>query len=371
MVKNLVVVPGNIKLYIIYELEMEYISLIVKYSYINRLWTHGYDFYSPSRAYIGTWYMSKKGELGSWHSNSDDKRKSNERMATLLKFKNSDQSEEAINKLGYYKLGEQRKYQDYVEWCGVNPMNKTIDMKDKCMRKWVPWDHQKIKDLILSINNHTYFGINNERMQQKLKVNIETTTLDDDIEEEIENEEDTDNDEDILNDDEDEMEEETDNESINDIENNISDIIGDEPERNEDSSIIDDIPKIPKSNDKINALKDVLKSQEDLYKNQFKHVKSISNPKIHNNIILNKPSEQQLIMDHERHGFDVTHNIVLSNDNTNNISSKNERKWFRILIIIIIIGLGSFYIFKHRFKIIGFIRKWRKKNLKDKQDHLV
>ena len=65
-----------------------------------RLWTHGYDIYTPSRAYIGTWYQGQKGNKGSWSVDHKELKESNERMGTLLQFPGSDQSEVAVKALG-------------------------------------------------------------------------------------------------------------------------------------------------------------------------------------------------------------------------------------------------------------------------------
>ena len=119
-----------------------------------RLWTHGYDIYSPARAYIGTWYQSEKGNKGSWHVNRDELRESNERMGTLLKFPDSDQSDEAYTKLGFYGIGEQRTLEQYLEFSGVDTRNHKVDMSDKCIRKWIAWDDTEIKQEILKMDNH-------------------------------------------------------------------------------------------------------------------------------------------------------------------------------------------------------------------------
>ena len=119
-----------------------------------RLWTHGYDIYSPSRAYIGTWYQSEKGNKGSWRVDRDELAQSNARMGTLLKFPNSDQSDEAYQKLGFYGIGKQRTLEQYLEFSGVDTKNKKVDMSDKCIRKWIAWDDTEIKNEILNMDNH-------------------------------------------------------------------------------------------------------------------------------------------------------------------------------------------------------------------------
>lgn len=119
-----------------------------------RLWTHGYDFYTPSRAYIGTWYQGQKGNKGSWSVDRKELSESNERMGTLLKFPNSDQSEEALNKLGFYGIGKQRTLEQYLEFSGVDTKNHAVDMSDKCIRFWVKWDDAEIKEEIMAMSEH-------------------------------------------------------------------------------------------------------------------------------------------------------------------------------------------------------------------------
>eukprot|EP01084_Bolivina_argentea_P071796 130451_1 len=119
-----------------------------------RLWTHGYDVYSPARAYIGTWYQSEKGNKGSWRVNGEELAQSNQRMGTLLKFPGSDQSEEAYKKLGEYGIGKQRTLEQYLEFSGVDTVNRKVDMSDKCIRHWVQWNDEDIKDEIMKMDNH-------------------------------------------------------------------------------------------------------------------------------------------------------------------------------------------------------------------------
>jgi hypothetical protein len=53
-----------------------------------------YDFYTITRPIIGTYYGGEKGGRGWWHTNNTELRYANERLSTLLKFPNSDQSPE-------------------------------------------------------------------------------------------------------------------------------------------------------------------------------------------------------------------------------------------------------------------------------------
>ena len=137
----------------------------------SRLWTYGYDFYSVSRPYIGTYYGGQKGGKGWWSGNGTELKMSNDRLATLLLFPESDQSQKAYDNLGFYKLGTQRSYDKYMEWTGLNTKTKKVNMKRNCILKWVYWDDSKIKDEIIKYNNHELFGINEERMKHKYSNN--------------------------------------------------------------------------------------------------------------------------------------------------------------------------------------------------------
>jgi hypothetical protein len=101
-----------------------------------RLWTHGYDFYSNSRPWIGTYYGGEKGgKGGNWKQ--DQIHLSHQRMATLVKVPGSDQSPEAIAQLGKYNLGTKRTLEQYIEFTGINPI--TGENKAKCAVVYVPW----------------------------------------------------------------------------------------------------------------------------------------------------------------------------------------------------------------------------------------
>jgi len=116
-----------------------------------RLWTHGYDFYTPTRAYIGTYYGNEKHSKPHWDVDGEELQESHERMATLLKWKESDLSDEAVSKLGdiegdaYFGIGQQRSLEDYLEFSGVDTTTEVVDMTGRCLRKWIGWDDSAIK----------------------------------------------------------------------------------------------------------------------------------------------------------------------------------------------------------------------------------
>merc|ERR1712129_370974 len=71
-------------------------------------------------------------------------------MGTLLKFPNSDQSKEALDKLGSYGIGKQRTLEQYFEFSGVNVPKNEIDID--CVRYWIEWDDTQIKKEIMQMD---------------------------------------------------------------------------------------------------------------------------------------------------------------------------------------------------------------------------
>merc|ERR1719419_1352464 len=71
-------------------------------------------------------------------------------MRTLLKFPNSDQSEEALAGLGKYSLGTKRSFDDYMKFCGINTTALTqVQGDDNCIVYYVPWDDSGVKEEIM------------------------------------------------------------------------------------------------------------------------------------------------------------------------------------------------------------------------------
>ena len=103
-----------------------------------RLWTHGYDFYSPTRPWIGTWYGGEKGNRGSWHTSSHDMKVSLERLMTLLKWPGSDQSAEARTKLKEFGLGKRRTLEAYAKYSGIDTI-AGMKLRKQCAKKFVAW----------------------------------------------------------------------------------------------------------------------------------------------------------------------------------------------------------------------------------------
>jgi hypothetical protein len=95
------------------------------------------DFYSISRPLIGTYYGGEKGNKGSWHSTKEENKVAENRLATQLKWPGSDQSPEAYEKLGKYKLGIRRTLEQYAAFSGVDTIHQKL--KKSCRVEYVPW----------------------------------------------------------------------------------------------------------------------------------------------------------------------------------------------------------------------------------------
>jgi len=110
-----------------------------EYSRGARLWTHGYDFYSPSRPYIGTWYGGDKHNRASWSTPPEAMKVSIQRLTTLLKMPRSDQSEQTLKAMEGYNLGNRRSLDAYAKYSGIDTQNQR-KLPKSCRKSWVPWD---------------------------------------------------------------------------------------------------------------------------------------------------------------------------------------------------------------------------------------
>ena len=113
-----------------------------------RLWTHGYDFYSITRPTIGVYYGNDKGGRGGWQHNSKESQNSLQRLMTLLRMPNSDQSPEAVAALGKFSLGSSRTLEQYIDFTGVDTIHARA-VKAKCIVKYVPWDDTGRREQIM------------------------------------------------------------------------------------------------------------------------------------------------------------------------------------------------------------------------------
>jgi len=132
-----------------------------EYSRGARLWTSGYDFYSPTRPIIGTYYGTDKGGKGGWRSVHAEWRASQARLSTLLLGRGSSQSPSARASLGEYALGtrralserceaallrtsrasrncDRRTLEQYAAFSGVDV--SAGQSRRRCLVDYVPWD---------------------------------------------------------------------------------------------------------------------------------------------------------------------------------------------------------------------------------------
>ena len=102
-----------------------------------RLWTHGYDFYSVSRPYLGTYYGGEKGGRGGgWRTTN--LQHSHERLKILSQVPGFD-TPEKMESLGFYKLGNKRSLSQYIEFSGIDPRGMPDKSKFICAPVYVPW----------------------------------------------------------------------------------------------------------------------------------------------------------------------------------------------------------------------------------------
>jgi len=121
-----------------------------------RLWTAGYDFYSITRPILGTYYGAQKGGKGGFKHNSDEHNRANERMATLLKWPESNQTKEAYDDLGIYGVGKKRTLEQYAEFSGVDTIKQ--QSHGRCVVQYIPWDwaHPMIVELKGTVHEHLH-----------------------------------------------------------------------------------------------------------------------------------------------------------------------------------------------------------------------
>lgn len=110
-----------------------------------RLWTNGYDFYSPARPVIGTWYGFEKGN-GAWRGNGTENSVANLRLKALW----GHQGEEPSPDMRGYQLGTRRSLEAYVNLTGIDPMLGEVKRLEPgvgmvpastpcAITRWTPW----------------------------------------------------------------------------------------------------------------------------------------------------------------------------------------------------------------------------------------
>jgi len=119
-----------------------------EFSRAARLWTRGYDFYTPHRPYVVHDYNRPKDyDPVEWQNNGGDARlkekatqRSKKRIFTLLKMPEGDLTEAGQRSLGKYGLGDVRSLDEYEEFMGVNLKTREM-LGNKCGTvHWVPFN---------------------------------------------------------------------------------------------------------------------------------------------------------------------------------------------------------------------------------------
>ena len=122
-----------------------------------------YDFYTPTRPYIGTFYGNEKGNADqAFHASRTETTTAQKRLATLLKWPNSDQSPAALEALGEkYGLGQRRTLEQYNEISGVDTVKQKLTKK--CIvDHYVPWDASMKNSVYMEVREsvHVCDGLN-------------------------------------------------------------------------------------------------------------------------------------------------------------------------------------------------------------------
>lgn len=112
-----------------------------------RLWTHGYDIFSPSRTMIYHFYNTAKAEVKRnmhWDDNpqwANMTRRGRKRFNHILEHEKTDDAE-ALRDIERYSLGTTRTLDEYQDYCGIDLRNKVVSEKAlrcgfiKGLEKW-------------------------------------------------------------------------------------------------------------------------------------------------------------------------------------------------------------------------------------------
>ena len=122
-----------------------------EFSRASRLWTNGYDMYTPTRGIVFHDYMQKMaeglGEVAVWNfapppEAADLKVREEEasklRLYTLLGIPGGDGQD-----LGEYGMGDVRSYDAYIKFSGIDPKHHIKGEGSCCGNlEWVPYENQ-------------------------------------------------------------------------------------------------------------------------------------------------------------------------------------------------------------------------------------
>jgi len=118
----------------------QHIFLGEEFSRAARLWTNGYDFYTPSRPALGTWYGQDIKHRGFWARNTSEQKYGEERMRTLLHSPESNQTDAARAALRGFDLGTRRSLEAYSKLTGMNTLTNKGHDTQCAVTKWTPWN---------------------------------------------------------------------------------------------------------------------------------------------------------------------------------------------------------------------------------------
>jgi len=113
-----------------------------------RLFTHGYDMYTPHRSYVYHDYSHAKtdGRAHTWSRKTI--KASQERIMTLLEMNEGDKSAEAKAKLGKYGLGPKRTIDQYINFTGVDIRNRKSFANSCGNVAWVPFQEKETDEAV-------------------------------------------------------------------------------------------------------------------------------------------------------------------------------------------------------------------------------
>ena len=164
-----IVVPYDIKLVQIWTGE--------EYGRGARLWTNGYDIYTPTKPIIAHDYSPGKNQKH-WHQNATEYSKSRARLMTIMRMEGSDQSDKAFdNILDKFDIGKKRTLDQYIEFCGVDIVHKK-NIFDWCVDyPWVTyhWTQSDVEKIRNSVRDEyrKYFDDNDDVLTVQKKQNVE------------------------------------------------------------------------------------------------------------------------------------------------------------------------------------------------------
>ena len=131
-----------------------------------RLWTNGYDFYTPTQPLIAHDYTPGKNQK-KWNHNQNEYKKSRSRLQTILRQDGSNQSLEFLNQIGIkYDIGHKRTLEQYANFSGIDIMHKK-ELFSWCQDyKWIPYkfSDDELKEII------NYGNPNHIKLQNKKQI---------------------------------------------------------------------------------------------------------------------------------------------------------------------------------------------------------